>query len=461
MGALILLLGARAAAHAAALDPPDARCGGPDLTTKTPYWSPPAERPAGGPPPACAAAQLQLLARHGSRHPTKVKTCIKLERRISEHEGALRQLPAGAAGAGLRRWRCDYGENDAGHRVGTLTHRGHAELYSLGRRMALRFPGLFGVLAPALVRLSASAKERALQSAAAFAIGIGEGRPGGVGPAAVHPLPVVSTPAATDTQLRFHDNCPRHAAAVQTGAAAQQQRLFAEANLTALAARVTRRLGLSGHWELTAEDVELLYKECIFQHLLDTDSEGGAGASGEGDSALCAGFDETDFEELAYADDLRSYWKLGHGAALAPRLACGLLGSMLDRLAAHANGSSPLQVDARFAHAETLLPLVALLGLREDAPGLSWQTTAEAALGRHWRQSHVAPMGANLGLVLHYCGDGHAERWRVGLLLNEQWESWPLGSCEGAALCPLSALLEAYKERLGGCDVPKMCEATL
>ena len=101
------------------------------------------------------------------------------------------------------------------------------------------------------------------------------------------------------------------------------------------------------------------------------------------------------FEVLEYLGDLKHYYKTGYGFPINYRQAAPLLQEMVQVV--DALKTSPLG-DARasiyFGHAETIVPLIALLGLFEG-PAL----TAEGFLlskHRAFRTSKIAPFGANI-----------------------------------------------------------------
>ena len=64
----------------------------------------------------------------------------------------------------------------------------------------------------------------------------------------------------------------------------------------------------------------------------------------------------------------------------------------------------------RFAHAETMLPVVALLGLYRDEGGLYANATYEQIVQRAFRASVISPFSANLYMVLYECDGGASTR---------------------------------------------------
>ena len=75
------------------------------------------------------------------------------------------------------------------------------------------------------------------------------------------------------------------------------------------------------------------------------------------------------FEVLEYVSDLKHYYKTGYGYALNYRSATPLLDDMVGIIREMVeNPDSKPRADLYFGHAETAVPLMALLGLFEGAP---------------------------------------------------------------------------------------------
>jgi hypothetical protein len=104
----------------------------------------------------------------------------------------------------------------------------------------------------------------------------------------------------------------------------------------------------------------------------------------------------------------------------------------------------------RFAHAETVIPFICLLGLFLDDVDVKsiqseepFQAPPRPPKHRVWRGAMVAPFGANTALVLHKCSldNGTGEEFLVQALHNEKSVSMP--GCNGTHFCPI----EMFKVR--------------
>lgn len=77
-------------------------------------------------------------------------------------------------------------------------------------------------------------------------------------------------------------------------------------------------------------------------------------------------------------------------------LATALLDNLISTMDSAVKGNNEYTVMLRFGHAETLMPLLALMRL----PGCYYMTDDFATIGEHWRDFTVVPMGANLQMIL-------------------------------------------------------------
>uniref|UniRef100_A0A8C4HDI9 Multiple inositol polyphosphate phosphatase 1 n=1 Tax=Dicentrarchus labrax TaxID=13489 RepID=A0A8C4HDI9_DICLA len=111
-------------------------------------------------------------------------------------------------------------------------------------------------------------------------------------------------------------------------------------------------------------------------------------------------------------------------------------------------------VTVQIGHADTLLPLLTLLGFFKDSDALT-STNYATQTQRSFRTSHMLPYAANLVLVLYDCGGGDL---RLQPLLNEKPVTFP-GLTDQRASIPLyEDVREHYRELLQGCDFEAECQ---
>lgn len=94
-------------------------------------------------------------------------------------------------------------------------------------------------------------------------------------------------------------------------------------------------------------------------------------------------------------------------------MAARLVMNLIDTFQAAADGTSPYPVILRFGHAETLMPLLALMRLK----GCYYMTNYFDTVGQHWMDFHVVPMASNLQMSLLRSTSG---RLYVRVDLNEE-----------------------------------------
>jgi hypothetical protein len=144
---------------------------------------------------------------------------------------------------------------------------------------------------------------------------------------------------------------------------------------------------------------------------------------------------------FAASDDVLAFYAKGPGiaenGAVNFAMARLLLDDFLAEVDAIARGDLSHAAKLRFAHAEIVIPMAAILGL----PGMA-QQTPRAVMASHannpWRGDLVAPMAANLQWDV-YRND--AGRLLVRMLYNEKETDFK-PACDGARLAPGSHFYE-------------------
>ncbi|GFZ15061.1 histidine acid phosphatase family protein [Actinidia rufa] len=162
-------------------------------------------------PDQCTPIHLNLVARHGTRAPTKkrIKELNGLAARFEvllqdakEKKLALEKVPAW-----FWEWKSPWKGKVKG---GELIREGEDELYRLGIRIRDKFPQLFNEeYHPDVYPIKATQIPRASASAVAFGMGLFSGR-GNIGPGHHRAFAVISESRASDIVLRFHDCCQNY-----------------------------------------------------------------------------------------------------------------------------------------------------------------------------------------------------------------------------------------------------------
>lgn len=465
-----------------------------DRQTKTPYAPRQTMASLEPVPPGYEPVFTQLLARHGSRGLTGMKSDLALYHlwQQAEQEDALTPLGRELGPALQAMLRANFllgagvpGISQPGY--GNETRTGLQEHADLAHRMVQRLPGLFdqaGSAGRAVVVVS-SGKDRAVDSAEAFTRALLVVRPGlrdqVQGPSSdayllyFHRLP--KTPPAENSGAD-----PQQALRLQTWRDSQAYQAYARSPaLQAQLARIRQDPRLQ-----EAADVVLarLFKPDFLSRLgqgsyrfsnsgtLTFSSADGRYTNtltGDGRSVIVnglqaawalydlyaisagmrseleqAGSDVKEFERFmpplaaqryAEAEDAEDFYSKGPGMVeqgdVTWRMARILLQDFFDEADAIERGQRRHLAKLRFAHAEIVIPLAALLGL----PGASQQVTERAPYApasNGWRGALIAPMAANLQWDMFANAAG---RTVVRLLYNEaEMDFKP--ACDAARLSP-------------------------
>ncbi|XP_056147875.1 multiple inositol polyphosphate phosphatase 1a isoform X3 [Lampris incognitus] len=205
--------------------------------------------------------------------------------------------------------------------------------------------------------------------------------------------------------------------------------------------------GLTELWGL-ADMAEAAFYFCAYDFAIKTVN-----------SPWCQLFDEIDAQVMEYASDLKHFWKRGYGHDINSKSSCILFHDVFSRLDKAANESKSSNqvteaVTIQVGHAETLLPLLTLLGFFKDSDYLT-STNYATQTQRSFQTSRFLPYAANLLLVLYDCGE---DGLRLQPLLNERPLSFP-GMADDQASFPIyQDIREHYKELLQGCDFETECQ---
>ncbi|MDA3804584.1 histidine-type phosphatase [Clavibacter sp. CT19] len=386
----------------------------PHYSSKTPYapqGSPADLAPA---PAGFVPVYTESVARHGSRALSSFKY-DSLTTQVWEQarsEGALTTL---GQTLGPEVQKLTAANRKLGY--GNLTGQGADQHRGIGSRVVQRLPALFaGVDAGSdAIALESSGEARATASGKAFAKGLTSADP----LLASHlPKDIAKDP---DT-LYFH----------KSDANADYQAYEDGPAVTAAVAAITDQ---PRSHEVARRTLERIYTPAFVDRLAAGSYrfvDGGDGKTtvdDEVDAAMMlynlyiiapdmadevsVDFDRyvtsADAEWFAYLLDAEDFYSKGpafQGSDITYRMATPLLDDFLDSMDARLAGSSTAAT-FRFAHAETIIPFAALLGL----PGSTQQVTPEAPYDyatNAWRGETVTPMAANVQWDVYRAADGRA-----------------------------------------------------
>ncbi|MCO5588386.1 hypothetical protein L7F22_042341 [Adiantum nelumboides] len=390
------------------------------------------------PPSSCSPIHINLVARHGTRAPTKKR--IKQINEFAEHIREWGKLSP-LAPSWMKDWKSPWHGRTVG---GEVLPKGEEEMFELGQRLRTRFPEIFKEpYHPDLYMISATQVPRSAASAVAFGMGLFAGE-GTLGPGYHRAFSVISDSRTHDTHLRFYESCSAYqeSKAKSKPVVAAMQDDFHIHIASSLKERYL--------FNITKEDIPTLWFLCKQE----------AAALDIVDRS-CSLFTKDDVEMLEWADDVEVHKLKGYGESINYRMGIPLLTNVLDsmeRVIAASNDGHPWnaveKAHLRFAHAETVIPFICLLGLFLDE-GEVEKILMEAPLEppppppipRVWRGSAVAPYGANNMVVLHKCSsknkdmsDVEEDDFRVQIYHNEVPVVLP--GCNGTSFCPFKIFKE-------------------
>lgn len=404
--------------------------------TKTPYLPPNPIQPLRihhpfRPTSEARLIHVSLIARHGTRNPTK--NCIL---RMQSLKSWLRDALPFPQPSWLDRWSRDlahYNQNP-----GLLTTEGEQELWHIGQRFAQNYATSLHRVGGA-VRVRSSYKTRAVASARAFLEGylqtcqdanlpmpwafqepdIDSGSDSDSDPdrsntaqdssseSSADDEPLVEVlPIGRDAILRFFEQHAEYARFIIDHKATMQRdaargtlcHLFKD-----LASRIAASLGVVG--PMNVEYVRIVAEACAFHY-----AHGRAASS-----PFCMAISENDVALLELIE--RRYRPFFKAHERFRAVAAPLVEDLVASLTACTNPSSntpAFAADLRFAHAETLVPLLLLLGI---------QTNGLPAEDPDFRAGlcGMSPFAANLAIELYEATENSGVSYFVRFRLHERY----------------------------------------
>ncbi|KAK5854124.1 hypothetical protein PBY51_015221 [Eleginops maclovinus] len=384
----------------------------------------------------CQPFHLTAIIRHGTRYPTS-KNAKKMQK--------LYELVKSSASGKERwlweiqsQWRMWYTEDMDGR----LVQKGVEDHKHLAVRLSKLFPSLISEknLRGGFIKFMTSSKHRCVNSTLSFKAGLTE------------LWAITDTEfdhAVNDALMRFFDHCTRFVQEVdQNPSALSEMDKFRKGpEMRRVTEKIADRLSVPYN-NITDDMAEAAFYLCAYEFAIKTVN-----------SPWCQLFDEVDAQVMEYANDLKQFWKRGYGYEINSKSSCILFHDVFSRLnrAADENKSGQQVTEAvtvQVGHAETLLPLLTLLGFFKNSEDLT-STNYATQTQRSFRTSHMLPYAANLVLVLYDCG---ADDLRLQALLNEKPVTFPGLTHQETSIPRFEDVKEKYRDLLKGCDFETECQ---
>ncbi|KAK9106877.1 hypothetical protein Syun_022888 [Stephania yunnanensis] len=407
-------------------------------------------------PDGCKPIHINLVARHGTRSPTKkrMKELDRLashldvlltdaKRKVEEGHASLDKIPSWLWG-----WQSPWKGKKKG---GELVSIGEDELYHLGVRIRERFPDLFDEeYHPDTYTIRATQVHRASASAVAFGMGLFSGKGlldlGNIvhflksqEPAVEKLKEPVLDEVASALVRRYQLNFTRQEVASLWFLCKQEASLLDKTDQACGLFTPAEAFRFASYYRCHPKF--FLAIEGIMEYVnVNVNVNGLVIAIG--------------ILQLEWTDDLEGFILKGYGESVNYRMGLPLLEdvvqSMENAIKAKEEYQTPGSYEKarlRFAHAETVVPFSCLLGLFIDGSGkLEHEQPLEIPpsppLNRTWRGSMVAPFAGNNMLVLYSCPAESKSKYFLQVLHNEV--PVPLPGCNYTDFCPF----EVFKERV-------------
>ncbi|XP_041066297.1 multiple inositol polyphosphate phosphatase 1b [Carcharodon carcharias] len=354
-------------------------------------------------PANCTVLQVNALIRHGTRYPTRknVPRMVEIHQLIREQGDPGSSLVQAIAG-----WHMWYNEGMDGN----LHPLGISDMVKLAKRLAARFPALFNTRSYKEKRLKflTSSKHRCVNSTKSFIQGLESYlnlRDQASGQWEVN-----------DGLLRFFDHCEKFKNLVENNnTALQQVEIFKKGpEMERIMSNMAKKLGISPK-AITTNMVEATFYLCTYEFILKGIV-----------SPWCDLLEKEDVEVLEYLGDLKQYWKRSYGYKINGLSSYKLFQDLFQYMDQtieenERNQSVSHTAVLRFGHAETLLPVLTLMGyFKDDYPLLA--NNFEEQKNRKFRSGRISPFAANLILVLYQCNEAQnlGEKYKLQLFLNEK-----------------------------------------
>ena len=257
-----------------------------------------------------------------------------------------------------------------------------------------------------------------------------------------------------DNVLRFFDNCPVYKDSLPE--TLEEARQYLRDHIEAVAEDVAARTGLPKEELLTetlnVTALETMWDTCQSDYVVNGDL-----------SQWCSVFSMDDLKVFEYYDDMIDFYTFAFSNNPVKKnmnmlLAAPLLKDMLDHLnSVDVNDESHIgkpHAALRFAHAETVIPVTAIMQMFTDGEPLKASWSQEKIDSRRWRNNIVAPLATNIALLRFECTEGEETKSYVQLLHNELVYSIP--GCGGKLLCPLDHVMKVFAPILDN-DWDAMC----
>ena len=363
--------------------------------------------------PNCKLNQVQMLSRHGARYWSSSKHA---------HFFDLVDYITGNVPDNhrLKNFSIPYPRDGAA----LLTPIGKRNMQLAGQNFQKKYKDTNLLRNNSKITVYSSETERVIHSAESFLSGCFEN----------HSLPIKIADKQQDADLNPIHSCQKYKDLNYDLDAQKQVELWEIKFLDEATQRFSKELGIP----LTNRQAILLMELCasMISLLEYTRFQG-----------VCYLLNDLDFKNYEIKDDLEKYYLLGYAFDFNQKLACSLVTSIYTDVK-----NSSLNLALRFAHAETVLPLLVSLGMFHDLE-LTATMPEDELEKREFITGKFLTFGSNVVFEFYTCGTTESIR----VLLNERAVNIP--GCAGKdGICSKDNFLKVLDRAGNGCDFNSICE---
>ena len=355
-------------------------------------------------PPDYLPVFINHVGRHGARHVTKDVNSSYLYQLLLQADSLGGLLADGR----LLKEKVLRLEKLEKKNFKSISMQGEKEQQGLAARMHANYSNVFN-RAQTKIDIAYTKEIRTLQTSDAFLSGLAK--------KVTNPL-VFRHP--NDTTLRFYDLSPAYLAFKETGGwVPYMQRLKTAVKYNELAGNITRQFFTSSFLKnITVPEREKFTADlfgfiCIYYSLKSEVSTAGYNA---GDVSMRSFLTCSQLSILEEIDNAEDFFEKGPGIAvdgIQVKIAVPLLADFIRTTDAFIR-SEPVDLQLRFAHAETISPYAALLGLTHAAQ----PTKNVKDIQRVWNAAEIIPLSSNIQWILYKNKNG--KDYLIKFLLNEK-----------------------------------------
>ncbi|XP_053996566.1 multiple inositol polyphosphate phosphatase 1-like [Hylaeus anthracinus] len=402
------------------------------LATKTAYHFVHAGKTRFQDVPNCEAAQIWMVATHGTRCPSTVEiaemlTLTEIQSQIlNNHETRRNGHMCDRDLENLKRWKSDaYLEME---RAEILTPQGVEDMRLLARRLQSNFPHLLqpnGNITPEDYLFKTVDAGNSMKS-------FKEGLFGNVNTV------IEEEVSPNDTLLAAYKTCNSWLEDCNNISTKIVGEFENQPEFQTLIQNVSRRLGYL--YNLSKRSILTMYDMCRYEKAWTVTKL----------SPWCAVFSKDELRVLEYREDLHYYYKAGYGRAINAQLGCTLLQDMMNHFWKVEKDEESVEPRGIFYFSDiiSLQNLLTTLNINKDQMQLKDYNYKDMAK-RQWRTSFISSFAANLVAVFYKC-DGDNQPKKVMFYLAEKLVM--MDGCD-VGLCDWEYFKQKFNPIINRCDL--------